>query len=75
MAVGFLGCLVWTFTGQHSVARHGIDSVEVGVVLSALAFVIASRLSRPTPAPNLAAFFDDAENTARGTGPGPLRDS
>jgi SSS family transporter len=58
MGVGFLGCLVWTFTGQHSVARHGIDSVEVGVVLSALAFVIASRLTPPTPDKNLRIFFD-----------------
>jgi Na+/proline symporter len=64
MAVGFLGCLVWTFTGQHSVARHGIDSVEVGVVLSALAFVVASRLSRPPPASNLAIFFDEGESLA-----------
>ena len=59
MVVGFAGCLVWTFTGQHTVAKHGVDSVEVGVVLSALAFVIASRLTQPTPAANLAIFFDD----------------
>jgi len=58
MVVGFAGCLLWTFTGQKSVASHGIDSVEVGVVLSALAFVIASRLSPPTPAQNLRIFFD-----------------
>ncbi len=58
MAVGFIGCLAWTFTGQHSVGRHGIDSVEVGVVLSAIAFVVASRLSAPTPEKNLKIFFD-----------------
>jgi SSS family transporter len=58
MAVGFIGCLVWTFTGQHTVGRHGIDSVEVGVVLSAIAFVVASRLSPPTPETNLKVFFD-----------------
>lgn len=58
MVVGFLGCLAWTFTGQKSVGQHGIDSVEVGVVLSALAFVVASRLSPPTPAENLKIFFD-----------------
>jgi SSS family transporter len=58
MVVGFLGCLVWTFTGQHTVGQHGIDSVEVGVVLSAIAFVVASRLSPPTPEKNLAVFFD-----------------
>jgi SSS family transporter len=58
MVVGFLGCLVWTFTGQKSVATHGIDSVEVGVVMSALAFVVVSRLTPPTPDRNLAIFFD-----------------
>jgi SSS family transporter len=58
MVVGFLGCLVWTFTGQKTVGRHGIDSVEVGVVLSALAFVVASRRSPPTPAANLKIFFE-----------------
>lgn len=58
MVAGFLGCLVWTFTGQRSVAVHGIDSVEVGVVLSAVAFVVASRLTPPTPEKNLAVFFD-----------------
>lgn len=59
MIVGFLACLVWTFTGQHSVAKHGVDSVEVGVVASALAFVIASRLTSPTPDTNLRIFFDE----------------
>lgn len=58
MVAGFLGCLVWTFTGQHTVGQHGIDSVEVGVVMSAIAFVVASRLSAPTPEKNLAVFFD-----------------
>ena len=36
----------------------GIDSVEVGVVLSALTFVVVSRLTPPTPDKNLAVFFD-----------------
>jgi SSS family transporter len=58
MVAGFLGCLVWTFTGQRTVAVHGIDSVEVGVALSAVAFVVASRLTPPTPEKNLAVFFD-----------------
>ena len=62
MVVGFAGCLVWTFTGQHTVGQHGIDSVEVGVVLSALAFVIVSRLTPPTPEKNLAIFFDGSQN-------------
>jgi hypothetical protein len=34
----------------------------VGVVLSALAFVIASRLTPPTPAGNLAIFFDGSQD-------------
>ena len=59
MVVGFLGCLVWTFTGQHTVGRHGVDSVEVGVVLSALTFVVVSRMTPPTPERNLAIFFDE----------------
>ena len=32
-----------------SFASHGIDSVEVGVAMSALAFVVVSRLTPPTP--------------------------
>ena len=59
MAAGFAACLVWTFTLQRSFAAHGIDSVEVGVAASALAFVVVSRLTPPTPAANLAIFFDD----------------
>jgi Na+/proline symporter len=58
MAVGFAACLIWTFTLQRSFASHGIDSVEVGVVMSALAFVVVSRLTPPTPERNLAIFFD-----------------
>lgn len=58
MVVGFVACLTWTFTMQHSFATHGIDSVEVGVVASALTFVIVSRLTPPTPEKNLAIFFD-----------------
>jgi SSS family solute:Na+ symporter len=58
MAVGFLACLTWTFTLQRSFASHGIDSVEVGVVLSGLTFVVVSRMTPPTPARHLAIFFD-----------------
>ena len=58
MAVGFAACLIWTFTLQRSFASHGIDSVEVGVAMSALAFVVVSRLTPPTPERNLAIFFD-----------------
>lgn len=65
MVVGFAGCLIWTFTGQHTVARHGVDSVEVGVVLSALAFVIVSRLTPPTAQKNLAIFFDESQDLPR----------
>ena len=59
MIVGFLACLVWTFTLQRSFASHGIDSVEVGVVASAVTFVVVSRLTPPTPDRNLAIFFDE----------------
>jgi SSS family transporter len=58
MVAGFLGCLIWTFTLQRSFATHGIDSAEVGVVLSALVFIIVSRRTRPTPEKNLEIFFD-----------------
>jgi SSS family transporter len=65
MAAGFIGCLVWTFTLQRGFARHGIDAAEVGVTLSALVFVIVSRMTAPTPSENLAIFFDHRP----GTGP------
>ena len=58
LVAGFLGCLIWTFTLQRSFATHGIDSAEVGVVLSALVFIIVSRRTRPTPDKNLEIFFD-----------------
>jgi SSS family transporter len=59
MAAGFAACLAWTFTFQRTFASHGIDSVEVGVAMSALAFVVVSHLTPPTPPRNLAIFFDD----------------
>ena len=60
MVAGFTGCLFWTFTFQRGFARHGIDAVEVGVALSAVTFIVVSRATRPTPAANLAIFFEDA---------------
>lgn len=57
MVAGFAGCLAWTFTGQRSFAEHGIDSAAVGVGLSALTFVVVSRLTPPTPEANLRIFF------------------
>jgi hypothetical protein len=59
MVAGFAGCLAWTMTMQSSFAVHGIDAVEVGVVLSAITFVVVSRLTTPTPAENLRIFFDE----------------
>jgi Na+/proline symporter len=59
MVAGFAGCLLWTFTLQKSFASHGIDSAEVGVAVSALTFVLVSRMTKPTPAANLRIFFDD----------------
>jgi Na+/proline symporter len=62
MVAGFLGCLIWTLTLQRSFAAHGIDAVEVGVALSAIVFVIVSRMTPPTPTENLRIFFDDTED-------------
>jgi SSS family transporter len=62
MVVGFVACLTWTFTLQHSFARHGVDSVEVGVLASALTFVVVSRMTPPTPVKNVAIFFDDVRS-------------
>jgi SSS family transporter len=59
MVAGFLGCLIWTFTFQSGFASHGIDAVEVGVILSAVTFILVSRATKPTPAENLRIFFDD----------------
>jgi SSS family transporter len=66
MVAGFFGCLLWTLTMQRSFASHGIDAVEVGVVLSAVVFVVVSRRTRPTPAENLRIFFDDPEASPAG---------
>ena len=59
MVAGFLGCLVWRFTLQREFASHGIDAVEVGVVLSALTFVLVSRATTPVPEANVRIFFDE----------------
>jgi SSS family transporter len=59
MLAGFLACLGWTLTLQRSFASHGIDAVEVGVVASAITFVLVSRATPPTPERNLAIFFDE----------------
>lgn len=58
MVAGFLGCLVWRFTLQRDFTSHGIDAVEVGVVLSALTFVLVSRATPPAPEANVRIFFD-----------------
>lgn len=65
MVAGFLGCLIWTFTFQRSFATHGIDSAEVGVAMSALTFILVSRMTKPTPSENLRIFFDDHEIVRR----------
>jgi Na+/proline symporter len=69
MLGGFAACLTWTFTLQRSFARHGIDAVEVGVAVSALLFVVVSRMTPPTPAENLAIFFDEADGASRALPP------
>ena len=65
MVAGFAGCLAWTLTMQRSFARHGIDAVEVGVVLSAVTFALVSRMTQPTPPENLRIFFDEAPEPRR----------
>jgi len=65
MLVGFVACLAWTFSFQGSFASHGIDSVEVGVLLSAVTFILVSRRTPPTPARNLAIFFDESRDDGR----------
>ena len=57
MILGFLACLVWELTGQHSFARHGIDAVEVGVLTSLVAYVVVSRFTKPVAVSNLDTFF------------------
>ena len=59
MVAGFLGCLVWSFTFQRGFASHGIDSVEVGVALSGLTFILVSLATKPTPGENLGIFFGE----------------
>jgi SSS family transporter len=58
MVAGFAGCLVWTLSMQRTFDAHGIDAVEVGVALSAVTFVVVSRMTPPTPEENLRVFFD-----------------
>jgi SSS family transporter len=58
MLAGFAGCLVWTFTLQRTFETHGIDAVEVGVAMSAVTFVLVSRMTPPTPEEHLKVFFD-----------------
>jgi SSS family transporter len=58
MAAGFAGCLLWTLTMQAGFESHGIDAVEVGVALSAIVFVLVSRVTTPTPEENLRVFFE-----------------
>jgi SSS family transporter len=57
MLGGFLACLTWEFTGQRGFASHGIDAVEVGVVVSLGLFVAVSRWTKPVPEANLRVFF------------------
>jgi SSS family transporter len=74
MLAGFAGCLLWTFTLQRSFASHGIDAVEVGVALSAVTFIVVSRLTRPTPEENLRIFFNEGRGAKLpGTG-APVQD-
>jgi hypothetical protein len=40
--------------------------VEVGVALSAVTFVLVSRMTKPTPSINLQIFFDDRVDARNG---------
>ena len=61
MVAGFVGCLAWTVISQKGLASHGIDSAEVGVLLSAVTFIVVSRATPPTPSENLRIFFPTIE--------------
>ena len=64
MIGGFTACLIWTlFFQEHYFPLYGIDSVEVGVGISLLLFVIVSRMTKPHPKQNLSVFF--ARDSAR----------
>jgi SSS family transporter len=59
MLAGFLAALIWTFTLQRTFPRHGIDAAEIGVLMSTLAFLVVSKMTKPTPEANLRIFFGD----------------
>ena len=58
MIGGFTACLLWTlFYQEHYFPLIGVDSVEVGVGVSLLLFIVVSRLTKPNPEQNLEVFF------------------
>lgn len=58
MLGGFLACLVWTlFYQEHYFPLYGIDSVEVGVFVSLILFVVVSKFTKPSPDQELEVFF------------------
>ena len=59
MVVGFLACLIWTFTLQRSFGSHGIDSVEVGVAGERADVRPGQPADAADAEPNLAIFFDE----------------
>jgi SSS family transporter len=60
MVGGMSACLAWDFLdlGQASLRSAGVDSVEVGVLVSAALFFAVSLLTRPVPPKCLEPFFD-----------------
>ena len=65
MIGGFLACLVWTlFFQEHYFPRYGIDSVEVGVAVSLLLFIVVSKVTDPNPNQNLKPFFGPKDASA-----------
>ncbi len=57
MLTGFLSCLACEAFWPQALASRGLDSVEVGVVTSLIAFIMVSRYTRPVAGEHLAAFF------------------
>ncbi|WP_419165620.1 sodium:solute symporter family protein [Candidatus Palauibacter sp.] len=66
MIGGFLACLVWTlFFQEHYFPLYGIDSVEPGVAVSLVLFIVVSKLTKPNPGQKLEVFFAEQEKARK----------
>ena len=62
MIGGFLACLAWTlFFQEYYFPLYGIDSVEPGVAVSLVLFIVVSKLTKPNPGQKLEVFFAEQE--------------